>query len=147
MTAPRRIVAALILALPCAATAQDQRLPSVQYGAPLPQVLYGAPSPEPEQRRAPAPQAARPLPPPAAPQGSLTYQSGPTYIPPQAYWGAPPHWDRAPPAWRRPGPPQDTAPYVSPRNGYFERPLPEGSYVGRPPSAPPPPTYGRPRGW
>lgn len=148
MTA-HRLLPVLILALPGVAAAQDQRLPSVQYGTPLPQVLYGAPSPAPtpaEPRRAAPPPPAS-LPPPQAPRGSLTYQSGPAYIPPYGYWGARPHWDRPQPVWRRPGPAQDTAPYVSPDAGRFERPLPGGSYVGRPPSAPPPPTYGRPRGW
>ncbi len=148
MFAPRLLILAFV-AFPVAAAAQDQRLPSVQYGTPLPQVLYGTPSPAPavpEPRRAPPPPAS--LPPTQAPRGSLSYQSGPAYIPPYAYWGAPPHWDRPPHVWRRPGPVQDTAPYVSPDAGRFERPLPGGSYVGRPPSAPPPPpTYGRPRGW
>jgi len=152
------------LAAPAAAQAPEPGLPRVLYGTPAPQVLYGnpsAPEPPPAPRRAPPPAAA----PPQAPQTSLTYQSGPAYVPPQAYWGVPPgSWGR-PPGWDgrpRPVRPPPTNPprYVSPERGRFEQPLPQGRYVGRPPSAPPErplpgrgwgaaperPVYGRPPG-
>jgi hypothetical protein len=140
------------LALPSAAQAPEPGLPRVLYGTPQPQVFYGnpsAPAPAAEPRRAPLPAPA----PPAAPQGSLTYQSGPAYIPPHAYWGMPPRgyglqpgWDGRPRGWRPP--PENPPRYVSPERGRFERPLPEGRYVGRPPSAAPErPIYGRPPGF
>ncbi|WP_230165497.1 hypothetical protein [Roseomonas sp. CECT 9278] len=142
------------LAPPAAAQAPEPGLPRVLYGTPAPQVLYGNPSvvePLPEPRRAPPPAA-------PAPQSSLTFQSGPAYIPPQAYWGDQPGWDRP----RRPPRPAPANPprYVSPERGRFEQPLPQGRYVGRPPGAalerpfqprpwggaPERPVYGRPPG-
>jgi len=160
MTDGRRacIVALLAgLAAPAAAQAPEPVLPRVLYGTPAPQVLYGAPS-----ATEPAPEPRRALPPPEAPrqppQGSLTYQSGPAYVPPQAWWGVPPQWDR-PSRPIRPAPVNPPR-YVSPERGRFEPPLPQGRYVGRPPGAPlerpfqarpwgaPPerPVYGRPPG-
>ena len=162
---PRRCasLAALLLGLaaPAVAQAPDPGLPRVLYGTPQPQVLYGNPSmPDPDS----APRRAPPPPAPAAPQqpqSSLSFQSGPAYLPPQAYWGSPPgYWGAPPPpAWGgQPGwdgrqrpvrpPPPNPPRYVSPEGGRFEPPLPQGRYVGRPPSAPPePPVYGRPRGF
>jgi hypothetical protein len=142
-------VLALALAcitLPTAAQSPEPALPRVIYGNPGPQVLYGPSSPAPAERPVRPPPAAAP--PPAAPQGSLTYESGPAYLPP-AYWGPPGAW--GPPGYRprRPvAPPPMPAPYVSPRGGAFEPPLPQGRYVGRPPSAPmTQPHYGRPPGY
>lgn len=135
-------------AMPAAAQAPEPGLPRVIYGnpAPGPQVLYGPASPAPRQRPPePAPAAPAPMP---APQGSLTYQSGPAYLPP-AYWLPPGAWG-PPVRWpHRPvEPPPTPAPYVSPRGGAFEPPLPQGRYVGRPPSAPmTQPHYGRPPGY
>jgi hypothetical protein len=141
------------LAAPAAAQAPEPGLPRVLYGTPAPQVLYGDPSaPDP----APTPQRA---PPQQQPQSSLTFQSGPAYIPPQAPWGVAPGWDR-PPRRVRPAPVNPPR-YVSPERGRFEQPLPQGRYVGRPPSAPlerpfqggprggapDRPVYGRPPGW
>jgi hypothetical protein len=143
------------LALPAVAQAPEPGLPRVLYGTPQPQVFYGNPpatAPSAEPRRAPPPAPRAAAPPPTAPQGSLTYQSGPAYIPPQAWWGVQqrgwggqPGWERPPRAWREP--PVNPPRYVSPDRGRFERPLPEGRYVGRPPSAPPGPVYGRPPGF
>ena len=135
----------LLAAAPAAAQAPEAGLPRVLYGNQNPEVIYGAPSVAPPQ--------ARPLPPPAprappAPQGSLSFESGPAYLPP-GYWGHQrPGWG-LPPHWERPvRPPPAPSPYVSPRGGAFEPPLPQGRYVGRPPSAPPaPPHYGRPPGY
>jgi hypothetical protein len=146
-TPPRRraCLTALLaaLAVPAAAQAPEPGLPRVFYGTPSPQVLYGAPSaPEPAPRPAPPPMAAAP---PQTPQSSLTYQSGPAYLPPPAWWGGQPGWDR-PPRWVRPAPVNPPR-YVSPERGRFEQPLPQGRYVGRPPSAPPErPFQGGPRG-
>jgi hypothetical protein len=144
--------ALLALAVPAAAQDPGPGLPRVIYGAPSPQVLYGAPStpdPPPAPRR-PAPPAAIP---PQAPQGSLTYESGPAYLPPPAYWGVPPGGWGAQPGWdgrprpARPAPPNPPR-TISPEGGRFERPLPQGRYVGRPPGAPPePPIRDRPRGF
>jgi hypothetical protein len=143
----RAILAAtglLFLAGPLAAQTSEPGLPRVIYGATPPQVLYGPSSAPPA-----APEAPR-IPPPApqqAPQGSLTYESGPAYVPPPAYWVGPPaHW-RPPP--RHVGPPiVNPQPYLPPDTSRFERPLPQGRYVGRPPSAPPEPyRYGRPPGY
>jgi len=124
-----------------AAQSPEPQLPRIVYGAPTPNVIYGAPSAAPErQRRAPE------APAPAAPSGSLTYESGPAYIPPGAWvpgWGPPPGWTPLPQRRLRP-PPTMPSPYVSPQGGAFEPPLPQGRYVGRPPSAPPEtPHYGR----
>jgi hypothetical protein len=141
------------LAAPVAAQAPEPGLPRVLYGTPPPQVLYGTPvtpDPAPEPRRATPPPA--PVP-PQQPQSSLTFQSGPAYVPPYAYWGRPPgYWGR-PPGWEgrprhvRPPPPNPPR-YISPEGGRFEPPLPQGRYVGRPPSAPPEPqVFGRPRGF
>lgn len=150
------------LAAPVASQTPEPGLPRVLYGTPSPQVLYGnpatpAPAPAPEPRRAAPP--AVPVA-PQLPQSSLTFQSGPAYVPPQAYWGAPPgYWGGPPGYWGgQPGwdgrpravrpPPPNPPRYVSPQGGMFEPPLPQGRYVGRPPSAPPePPVYGRPRGF
>jgi translation initiation factor IF-2 len=128
------------LAAPAAAQAPDAGMPRVVYGTPSPQVLYGNPS-----TPAPMPEPRRTAPPPAPvapqqPQSSLTFQSGPAYVPPQAYWGAPPYWGGQPgwddrPRPVRPAPPNPPR-YVSPERGRFEQPLPQGRYVGRPPSAP-----------
>jgi hypothetical protein len=120
-----------VQAVPAAAQAPEPGLPRVFYGTPAPQVLYGNPSqpePAPEPRRAPA------VTPPQPPQSSLSFESGPAYIPPQAYWGVAPGWDR-PPRPARPPPPNPPR-YVSPERGRYEAPLPQGRYVGRPPSAP-----------
>jgi hypothetical protein len=151
----RACLTVLLAALALPAAAQDPGLPRVLYGTPQPQVFYGNPSAVPA---APEPRRASPRPPPAAPppalpQGSLSYQSGPAFIPPQAYWGWPergwgwqPGWDGRPRAHRPP--PENPPRYISPERGRFERPLPEGRYVGRPPSAPPErPVYGRPPGF
>ncbi|MBR0678866.1 hypothetical protein GXW74_00050 [Roseomonas eburnea] len=119
-------------------------LPRVIYGAPEPNVIYGPSSAEPERAPPAAPPVARPATPPApAPQGSLTYGWGPAYVPPLGYWAPPPHWDR-PPRPIRPRPEVSVPPA---RGGYYEPPQPPGSYVGRPPSAPPEPRWGfeRPR--
>lgn len=132
--APVLAVAALAL-LPPASHAQtsEPALPRVIYGATDPQVIYGpasapptaaAPSPT---RPAPPPRAATPPPPP---QGAgTTLQFGWVPI-------GPPVW--SPPGLRPPppGPPRDTT---------FERPLPMGTYLGRPPSAPPEPQPMLPR--
>lgn len=125
-------------------TEPEPALPRVIYGATPPQVLYGpssAPPAAPEE-----PRIAPPMP-QQAPQGSVTYESGPAYLPPPAYWAGPPgHW-RPPP--RRVGPPIENPPrYLPPDTSRFERPLPQGRYVGRPPSAPPETLrYGRPPGY
>lgn len=140
----RAILAAMGLLLaagPLAAqtTEPEPALPRVIYGATPPQILYGPSSTPPE-----APEAPR-VPPPVpqqVPQGSVTYESGPAYIP---YWIGPPFRSRPPP--RHVGPPIVNPPlYLPPDTSRFERPLPQGRYVGRPPSAPPPETlrFGRP---
>jgi hypothetical protein len=125
-----------ILALPAAA--QDPGMPRILYGAPPPQVFYGTPSEAPQPRPAPPPVAAAPLPPP--PQTSLTYQHGPAFLPPPSYWNRPPAWGNDPhwhaaPQRIRPTPPAQPH-FVSPEAGRFEQPLPQGRYVGQPPSAP-----------
>ena len=153
---PRRraCITALLAAAPMPAAAQtpEPGLPRVLYGTPSPQVFYGTPSaPEP----APPPRAAPQPAPSPPPQSSLSFESGPAYLPPAAWWGGQPGWDR-PPRPVRPPPPNPPR-YVSPQGGMFEPPLPQGRYVGRPPSAPPewrrdwsptpaPPMQGRPPG-
>jgi hypothetical protein len=137
----------ILAGAPATAQTPDPGLPRVLYGTPTPDVIYGAPSLAPQQpRQAPPPQPApRPAP---APQNSLSFESGPAYIPP-GYWLPPPHHWARPPHWDRPVRPlPEPSPYVSPRGGAFEPPLPQGRYVGRPPSAPPAqPRYGRPPGY
>lgn len=128
-----------------AAQATDEGLPRVVYGATLPQVIYGpssAPPPAPAER--PPPPAAEPE--PQSPEGSLTYESGPAYLPPPVWWVPPGHGR---PPVRPVRPPIGNPPrYIPPDAGRYERPLPQGRYVGRPPSAPIlPPRYGRPPGY
>jgi hypothetical protein len=136
---PRACLVPLLALLALPAAAQEAGLPRVLYGTPAPQVFYGTPiDPAPAPRPAPPPVAAAPLPPP--PQTSLTYQYGPAYLPPPSYWNRPPAWGsdpswHSPPRRIRPTPPASPR-FVSPESGYFERPLPQGTYVGRPPSAP-----------
>lgn len=141
---PLLVAVALLATAGAGAQAPEPSLPRVIYGAPAPNVIYGAPSAAPEQPRRPPPP---PEPAPVPPRGSLSYESGPAYLPPGAWlpgWGPPPGWGSHP---LRP-PPRTPTPYVSPQGGAFEPPLPQGRYVGRPPSAPAQqPRYGRPTPW
>ncbi|WP_137124489.1 hypothetical protein [Roseomonas sp. HF4] len=133
------LAAALLAGAGARAQAPELSPPRVIYGTPSPSVVYGQPSTPPEAtRRQAQPQQA----PPPPPQGSLTFESGPAYLPP-AYWlprqdGR--HWRQR---WPDRPPPPTPTPYVSPRGGMFEPPLPQGRYVGQPPGAPPQPRYGR----
>ncbi|MBR0671029.1 hypothetical protein [Neoroseomonas soli] len=114
-------------------------LPRVVYGAPAPSVIYGPSSPAPPRE---IPAEARPAPPPAQPETSLRYESGPAYVPPLGYWAPPPLFIH-PPRHMRPLPPVSVP---AARGGYYEPPQPPGTYIGRPPSAPPEPQRGLERG-
>lgn len=136
------LVAALLAGTAARAQAPEPGLPRVIYGAPSPSVVYGQPSTPPEGPRRLPQQPPQQAPPP--PQGSLTFESGPAYLPPAYYWLPPQDDGRWRQGWRDRPPPPTPTPYVSPRGGMFEPPLPQGRYVGQPPSAPPPqPRYGR----
>ena len=127
---PALSILAALAAAPAAAqgTPGSPALPRVIYGTPEPSVVYGPGSrpPEPERPRPPEPAPARP---PAPPQGSLTYESGPAYLPPLGYWAVPP-WERP----HRPIRPPVESSVPAARGGYYEAPQPPGRYVGRPPA-------------
>lgn len=106
----------------------SQPLPRVIYGTPEPSVVYG-PGSRPPEPAPPRPTEPAPARPPAPPQGSLTYQSGPAYLPPPGYWAVPP-WDRP----HRPMRPPAESSVPAARGGYYEAPQPPGRYVGRPPA-------------